>query len=98
MEQTLGKRMYRGLLKTLARVWNPSDIQDPAIQQKVLAHMQAAERGFRRADAALEKAETGALAGILRRLQLSSLGQVDDLKTLREIVVALEDRAAHSEG
>jgi hypothetical protein len=96
MEQPLGKRMYRGLLKTLARVWNPSDIQDPAIQQKVLAHMQAAERGLRRADAALEKAEAGALAGILRRLQLSSLGQVDNLKTLREIVVALEDRAAHS--
>ena len=96
MEQVVGKRMYRGLLKTLARVWNPKDIQEPAIQQKVLAHMQAAERGFLRADAALEQAETGALSGILQRLQLSSLGQVDDLKTLREIVVALEDRAADS--
>src|SRR6202051_2935718 len=44
MEQALGKRMYRGLLKTLARAWNPTDLQDPAIQQNVLAHMQAAER------------------------------------------------------
>jgi hypothetical protein len=42
--------MYRGLLKTLARVWSPKDIQDPAIQQKVLAQIQAAERGFRRLD------------------------------------------------
>ena len=55
MERSVGKRMYRGLLKTVARVWNPKDIQDPAIQQKVLAHMQAAERGFRRLDAALDR-------------------------------------------
>src|SRR5882762_1173365 len=33
MEQALGKRMYRGLLKTLARVWNPSDIEDPALRR-----------------------------------------------------------------
>src|SRR5712671_1351767 len=54
-EQVVGKRMYRGLLKSLARVWNPRDIQDPAVQQKVLVHMQAAERGFRRLDAALDR-------------------------------------------
>jgi hypothetical protein len=95
MEQTLGKRMYRGLLKTLARAWNPSDIHDPAIQQKVLAHMQAAERGFRRADAARDKAGLAAFAGILGSLRLRSVDQVNDLKTLHEIVVALEDRAAH---
>jgi hypothetical protein len=47
MEQVVGKRMYRGLLKALARVWNPKEIKDPATRQKVLAHMQAAERGLR---------------------------------------------------
>ena len=56
MEKVIGKRMYRGILKTVARVWNPKDIQDKAIQEKVLAHMQAAERGLRRAEAAREKA------------------------------------------
>jgi hypothetical protein len=90
MEEVLGKRMYRGLLKTLARVWKPSEIQDPAIQQKVLAHMQAAERGFRRAEAAVDKARLAGFAAILRSLKLSSLDQVDNLKTLQEIVVALE--------
>jgi hypothetical protein len=55
MERSVGKRMYRGLLKTVARVWNPKDIRDPAIQQKVLAHMQAAERGFLRLYAALDR-------------------------------------------
>jgi hypothetical protein len=68
--------MYRGLLKTLARVWNPKDFQGPAIQQKVLAQMQAAERGFRRLDAALERVEPEALTQILRYLNLQSLTQV----------------------
>jgi hypothetical protein len=96
MEQVVGKRMYRGLLKTLARVWNPKDIRDPAIRQKVLAHMQAAERGLHRAEDARDKAGMGAFAGVLQRLKLSSLDQVDNLKTLQEIVVALEATASQA--
>ena len=93
MEQALGKRIYRGLLKTLARVWNPKDIQDPAIQQKVLVHMQAAERGFRRLDAALDRVGPEPLTQILRSLKLQSLDLVDSLQTLREIVLAVEAAA-----
>jgi hypothetical protein len=93
MEHVVGKRMYRGLLKTVARVWNPKDIQDLTIKQKVLAHLQAAERGLRRAEAARAKAGLAALAGVLGSLRLGSLGQVDNLKTLLEIVVALEEAA-----
>jgi hypothetical protein len=92
MEQVVGKRMYRGLLKTVARVWNPKDIQDPEIQQKVLAHMQAAERGLRRAEVAREKASLAVFAGVLGSLRLSSLDQVDNLKTLQEIVAVLEGK------
>src|SRR5216684_2494286 len=96
MEQVVGKRMYRGLLKNMARVWNPKDIMDPSIQKKVLAHMQAAERGFRRVEAARDKAGLAAFAAILGSLRLSSLDQVDNLKTLQEIVVALETAAARA--
>jgi hypothetical protein len=90
MEPLLGKRMYRGLLKAVARVWNPKDIQDATIQQKVLAHMQAAERGFRRLNAALERVGPEALTQILLSLKLQSIDRVDNLQTLREIVLALE--------
>ena len=90
MENVVGKRLYRGLLKSVARVWNPKDISHQASQEKVLVHMQAAERGLRRAEAALDKAGLAAFAAILGSLRLSSLDQVDNLKTLREIVVALE--------
>ncbi len=90
MERSVGKRMYRGLLKTVARAWNPKDIQDPATQQKVLAHMQAAERGFRRLDAALDRVGPEPLQQILRSLKLQSVDRVDNLQTLHEILLALE--------
>ncbi len=90
MEGVVGKRMYREILKTAARVWNPRDIQDPEIQEKVLAHMQSAERGLLRAKAARNKAGPAAFATILGSFKLSSLDQVNNLKTLQDIVVALE--------
>ena len=90
MEKVMGKRMYRGILKSVARVWNPKEIQETAIQEKALAHMQAAERGLRRAEAAREKAGLAAFARVLGSLRLNSLDQVDNLKTLQEIVITLE--------
>jgi hypothetical protein len=90
MERVVGKRMFRGLLKSVARVWSPKEIQDQAIQQRVLAHIQAAERGLNRAKAARDKAGLGVFAAVLGSLRFSSLDQVDNLKTLQEIVVALE--------
>jgi hypothetical protein len=95
MEHVVGKRMYRGLLKTLARVWNPKNNRDPAIRQKVLAHVQVA-RGLHRAEDARDKAGMGAFAGVLQRLKLSSLDQVDNLETLQEFVIALEATASQA--
>jgi hypothetical protein len=96
MEKIVGKRMYRGILKIVARVWNPKDIQEKAVQEKILAHMQAAERGLRRAEAARDKAGLATFARVLGTLRLSSLDQVDNLKTLQEIVTALEAAASRS--
>ena len=59
---------------------------------RVLARMQAAERGLRRAEAARDKAGLAAFAAILGSLRLSSLDQVDSLKTLQEIVAGLETK------
>jgi len=75
---------------SVARVWNPRDIQDQTVQGKVLAHMQAAERGLLRAQAARDKGGLAAFVGVLRSLKLNSLDQVDNLKTLQEVVVTLE--------
>jgi Rad52/22 family double-strand break repair protein len=93
MERVVGKRMYRGLLKSVARVWNPREIPGRATRRKVLEQMRAAERGLHRAQAARQKAGLAAYAAVLGSMKLSSLEQVDNLKTLQEIVVALEQKA-----
>jgi hypothetical protein len=89
--------MYRGLLKRIARVWNPRDIQDIALQQQVLTYMRAAERGFHRLDAALDGVGPEALTQVLRSLNLQSTDLVDNLETLRAIVLALEAAAQEEE-
>ena len=58
MAEPLGSRLYRGLLRTGARVWNPTQIRDANVLRKVLAQMQSAERGLRRLDAALKQSWT----------------------------------------
>jgi len=55
MKEVFGTRLYRGLLKAVAKVWNPKDIRDQAMQKKLLTHMQAAQRGLRRVDTAVEQ-------------------------------------------
>ncbi len=89
MEQKIGKRLYRGLLKRLARVWNPQQIQETVVLGKVLAQMQGAERGLAR----LEAAQTRLAPEIVQKI-FASLNappaKVEDLQTLHGLVVALE--------
>ncbi len=94
MSELLGKGLYRGLLKTIATAWKPSDITDIAVLTKVLAHMQAAERRLKRLEAALDRTGPERLAAILRSFNLNSLDRVESLDTLHKIVLALEERAA----
>jgi hypothetical protein len=93
MADTIGRRLYRGVLKSVARVWNPSEIHDPAILQTVLNEMRAADGELRRLDAALNQVESGTLLPILRSLGLSSLEQINSLDNLRKIICEVE-RAA----
>jgi hypothetical protein len=93
MAKPLGCGLYRGLLKRVARVWNPTQVKDGAVLKKVLDHMQAAERGLRRLETALDKVGLEALVPILRSFGFNSMEQIEDLKTLHEIVVATEAKA-----
>ncbi|HEY6182095.1 MAG TPA: Rad52/Rad22 family DNA repair protein [Terriglobales bacterium] len=90
MAELLGKGLYRGLLKAIAKVWKPGDITDVAILERVLTHMQAAERGLKRLEAVLDKTGPEPLSAILRSHNLPSLDRVDNLDTLHKIVLALE--------
>ena len=93
MADAIGKRLYRGVLKSVARVWNPTEIHDPAILQRVLTEMRSAETELCRLDDALNRVEPGTLTPILRCLRLNSLDQLDSLDSLKKIVLEIEQRA-----
>jgi hypothetical protein len=94
LAEPLGRGLYRGILRDLARVWNPNEIEDVSVQQRVLEHMRCAERGLTRLKAALEKTGPKALIPILQALGVASLERVDNLQTLKRIVLDLESAAA----
>ncbi len=93
MQKPLGNRLYRGLLKSIGRAWKPNDIRDGAVLQKVLAHMQSAERGLQRLQSALERAGAAPLGPALAFLKLQSLDHIESLDTLQKLVLALEAKA-----
>jgi hypothetical protein len=93
MAEPLGKAMYRGLLKSIARVWRPSEIRDRALLEKVLAAMQSAAQAMRRLEAAQERIGPEATKALVNSLHVRSLTQVDNLDTLRQLVQALEESA-----
>lgn len=92
MAEPLGRGLYRGLLKTVARVWQPAQISDPELLKKVLEYMQAAERGLRRLDQALNRADPEAMATVLRSMNLKSFDQVNSLEALKQVVLTVEAR------
>jgi len=58
--------------------------------------MQAAERGLQRMEAAVGRTGPEALAQILGSLGLDSIERIDNLQTLKEIVLKLEEVSAEA--
>jgi hypothetical protein len=89
MEGRIGKRLYRGLLKRVARVWSPEQIRETAVLAQVLAQMQGAVRGLAR----LEVAQAKLAPEIIQRIIVSlntPPAKLEDLHALHTLVVALE--------
>jgi hypothetical protein len=95
MSQPLGKGLYRGLLKSVARAWNPAEIKDGNVLERLLAQMQAAERGLRRLETAYLHTGAEPLAEILQSLGIRDMDQINSLEQVKKIVLALEAQAAN---
>ena len=93
MAQPLGKGLYRGLLKSVARAWKPADVKDRNVLERVLAQMQAAERGLSRLEAAYLHTGAEPLAEITQSLGLRDMDQISSLEQLEKIALALEAKA-----
>ena len=88
-ENKIGKRLYRGLLKHVARVWSPQQIPETAALEKVLAQMQGAERGMARLEAAQARLAPETVQRIISSLDAPP-AKLEDLQALHTLVVALE--------
>lgn len=88
-EAKIGKRLYRGLLKNVARVWSPQQIQETVTLEKVLAQMQGAERGVARLEAAQARLAPETVQRVICSLNAPPT-KLEDLQTLHSLVVALE--------
>jgi hypothetical protein len=97
LAEPLGRGLYRGLLKTVARVWEPRHIQDAAVLEQLLTEMQTAERELRRLESLLDGAGRESLASVLRTLHLKSMHEVRSLEALSEVIAALEAKAAEQD-
>ncbi len=93
MQSKIGNRMYRGLLKRVARVWTARQISDLAIQEQVLAQMESAARGFARLQAACTRFKPDTLHAFYRTLNAPTPTAIEDLETLKRVVLALEKEA-----
>jgi hypothetical protein len=90
MAEELGRGLYRGILRDLARVWSPREIPDISVRQRVLEHMRSAARGLRRLELGVEKAGRDPLVQILDSLGIKNLERIDSLETLKRVVLELE--------
>jgi hypothetical protein len=93
MEPLIGARLYRGLLKTIARAFSPADIREISQQHRVLLHMQAAQRGILRIKTALRKLDDSVANEIFRSLELHSFSEIKDLDAMHRLLLALEKAA-----
>jgi hypothetical protein len=93
MAEPLRKPMYRGILKTVAKVWSPNIIRDTVVLEEVLTSMQSAAQYMRRLEGAQERTGPELLKRTLNSFKVKSLEKLDDLGTLQRLVQALEEQA-----
>jgi len=89
MEKKIGHRLYRGLLKRVARAWSPQQIREVAVLEQVLTQMQGAERGVMRLEAARARLAPGVVEKIVMSVNTPP-AKLEDLQSLHSLVVALE--------
>ena len=93
MEKAVGTAFYQNILREYGRVNQPRLIREAAIKQKVLLMLESATRGIDRLEAVLKRIDPNTVQALLTKLQVSSMGQIADIKTLQNVVLGLEEVA-----
>ena len=91
MKKAVGTVFYRNILREYGRVNQPTLIRDAAVKRKVLQMLESVTRGIDRLEAVLKRIDPNTARALLTKLQVSSLGQIADIKTLQNVVFGLEE-------
>jgi hypothetical protein len=93
MEKAVGTAFYQNILRDYGRVNQPKLIRDVAVKQKILLMLESVTRGIDRLEAVLKRIDPNTVQALLTKLQVSSLAQIADIKTLQNIGLGLEELA-----
>src|SRR5215469_6362619 len=93
MEKAVGTAFYQNILRDYGRVNQPKLIPDVAVKRKVLLMLESVTRGIDRLEAVLKRIDPNTVRALLAKLQVSSLGEIADIKTLQNVVLGLEELA-----
>jgi hypothetical protein len=93
LEKTVGARLSRSVLREFGESDNPNLVKDALAKQKVVQVLESAARGFDRLNAVRKRVDAKVLESLLARIQAPPLAEIADMKTLRNVVLGLEQLA-----
>ncbi len=86
----LGDGIHGEILRRVARTEKANSIPNAQLQNSVLDTMERATRGIRRANTLAEAIGDSVFISVLDSLQIGSMATIDNLETLKRLVVELE--------
>jgi len=93
LEKAVGPSLYQSVLREYGRAEQPKLIKDASTKRKVLEILESAMRGVGRLNAVRKRVDPKTLQSLLAKLQAPPLAEIADMKTLRNVVFGLEERA-----
>ena len=93
LEKAVGSRLYRSVLRDYGKAEQPKQIKDEQGKQKVVQVLESAVRGVHRLNAVKKRVDPKVLEGRLAKVQAPPLAEIGNMKTVRKVVLDLEQLA-----
>jgi hypothetical protein len=90
LEETVGRKLYLGILREHGRSNKPELVRDIASKKKILSVLESAARGLRRMKTALDQVPEAQVSMLLTKIQAPALNEIGDMQTLTAVVQGLE--------
>jgi hypothetical protein len=93
LQNVVGSGLYRSVLREHGKVEDVKQIRDVPTKKRVLEVLESASRGLDRLNAVTSRTDPKLVELLLAKLQAPPLGEIADMRTLRDVVFGLEQLA-----